>query len=125
VRRGLDQRERVEQAREALQREVLSLHWDDDAIGRNERIDGQRTERGGAVEQGEGVALADRLERVPQTGLRSGDARQFDGGARQIGAGGSDPQVLDRADNDHVVERRRTAEDVIDRLRAILGDAEA
>src|ERR1700733_10020611 len=41
---ALYERERVEQAGEALQREVLGLYRDDHPIGRYERVDSQRAE---------------------------------------------------------------------------------
>ena len=55
---SLIQRERVEQAGEALQCEVLGLDRDDHAIGGDERVDGQRPERRRAVEDREVVAVA-------------------------------------------------------------------
>ena len=55
VRRGLSSRwisaERVEQAGEALEREVLGLDRHDHAVGGDQRVDGQRAERRRAVEQ--------------------------------------------------------------------------
>ena len=40
----LDQRERVEQLRKALECEVFGLDRDDDAVGRHERVDRERAE---------------------------------------------------------------------------------
>ena len=63
---ALDQRERVEQPGEALEREVLGLHRDDHAVGRDERVDRQRPERRRAVEQHVGEAVAHAGQRVAQ-----------------------------------------------------------
>ena len=61
---------------EALEREVLRLHGHDHAVGRDQRVDGQRPERRRAVEQDvlEAVAHAAR-------GRRAGDARSPAGAA--------------------------------------------
>ena len=51
VQLALDERERLEQPGEPLEREVLRLHRHDHAVGRDERADRQRAERRRAVEQ--------------------------------------------------------------------------
>ena len=71
VQLALDQRQRVEQAGESLEREVLGLDRDDHAIGRDQRVDGQRAERGRAVEEREGEAVADRRRARRAAGARS------------------------------------------------------
>ena len=75
VSRGLSSRwisdERVEQLRQALEGEVLGLHRHDHAVGRDERVDRERAERGRAVEEREQVALAHAAERVAQARLRA------------------------------------------------------
>ena len=79
VQLALDQRERVEQAGEPLEREVLGLHRHDHAVGGHERVDGERAERRRAVEQREQVALAHRAEPLAQARLgarRSAAARR-------------------------------------------------
>ena len=57
---ALDEPERVEQAGQALEREVLGLHRHDHLVGRDERVDGERPERRRAVEQREEEAAAHR-----------------------------------------------------------------
>jgi len=72
---ALDQREGVEQAGESLEREVLRLHRHDHPVGGDQGIDGQRPEGRRAVEQRVGEALADRGQRIAQTGLGARIAR--------------------------------------------------
>ena len=60
VQLALDERERLEQPSEPLEREVLRLDRHDHSIGRHERIDRKRPERGRAVEEHVGVPVADR-----------------------------------------------------------------
>jgi hypothetical protein len=118
---ALDELERVEQAGEALEREVLGLHRDDHAVGGDQRVDGQRPERGRAVEQRVGEAVADRRERVAQPPLGARLLRQLDGRAGQIGVRGQQLEALDlrRA---HGVRRVGAArEDVVDARLAELG----
>src|SRR3712207_8772959 len=50
---ALDQLQRVEQLGEPLEREVLRLHRHDHLVRRDQRIDRERPERRGAVEQRE------------------------------------------------------------------------
>ena len=92
---ALDERERVEQAGEALEREVLGLHRHDHAVGGDQRVDRQRAERRRAVQQRVREALAHRRERVAQARLgardraaarRSAPARSGAGGQRAPGA---------------------------------------
>ena len=96
VQLALDERERVEQAGEPLEREVLGLHRDDHPVGRDERVDGQRAERRRAVEEHVGEAVADRRERVAQARLGAGLARELDVRAREVGVRGQELQALDR-----------------------------
>src|ERR1044071_6356416 len=51
---------------EALEREVLRLDRHDDAVGGDQRVDGQRAQRRRAVEDDEGVAGGDRGQRRAQ-----------------------------------------------------------
>ena len=51
-------------------------------------------ERGGAVEQGEGEALADGPEPLAQARLRALDPRQLDRGAGEIAVGRDQPEVV-------------------------------
>ena len=69
-----DEVDRARQLGEPLERVVLGLHRDEHAVGRRERVHGQRPERGRAVEEDEGVGAPRLLERV-----RRGSARRSRG----------------------------------------------
>ena len=56
----LDEVDRAEQLREALERVVLGLHRHEHAVGGGERVDGQRAERRRAVEEDERVRVGRR-----------------------------------------------------------------
>ena len=66
---ALDQRQGVEQAGEALEREVLGLHGHDHAVGRDEGVDGEGAERRRTVEDGEEEAVTDGAKGVAESGL--------------------------------------------------------
>ena len=84
VRRGVElalhERQRVEQTGQPLQREVLGLDRDDHPVGRDQGVDGQRAQRGRAVEQHErDTRPGSAIERVAQAVLGAGYPRQLDG----------------------------------------------
>src|SRR4029077_19536194 len=60
----LDEVDRVHELREALQCVVLRLHGDQHAVGSRERVDRQRPERRGTVEEDEGVPLGPARQRL-------------------------------------------------------------
>ena len=102
---ALDERQGVEQAGEALEREVLGLDRHDHPVGGDERVDGQRAERRRAVEQHVGVGVAQRRERVAQPRLGAGQPRQLHVRAGEVGGGGEHDRPLDRG-RAHRVARR-------------------
>ena len=89
-----DQRQRVEELDQALERQVLRLDRDDHPIGGGEGIDRDRAERRRAVEQRVGEAIPDRAEPAPQAALRALDPRQLDRGAGEVAGGGDEPEVV-------------------------------
>ena len=77
--RALDEVDRAEELREALERVVLRLHGHEHAVGGGERVDGQRAERRRAVEEDEAVRLASRRrERVGEVPLAALERREVD-----------------------------------------------
>ena len=64
--RALIEVDRLHELREALERVVLGLHRHDHAVGRGERVDGQRPERRRAVEEDEVEAVG--VPRAPRRG---------------------------------------------------------
>ena len=94
VQLAADHRQRVEELDQALERQVLGLDRDDHPVGGDQRVDADRAERGRAVEQREGEALADRAEPLAQARLRALDPRQLDRGAGQVAVGGNEPEVV-------------------------------
>ena len=89
-----DQAQGFEELDQALQRQVLGLDRDDDAVGGGQGVDADRPERGRAVEQGDGEALAHRAEPLAQARLGALDPRQLDRGAGEVAAGGDEPEVV-------------------------------
>ena len=84
----------LEELHQSLERQVLGLHGDDQAVRGAQRVHGHRPERRRAIEQGEREARTDRTEAVAQASLESLEPGQFDGGAREVATGGDDPQVV-------------------------------
>jgi hypothetical protein len=80
---ALHERERLQQPREPLQREVLGLHRHDHPIGRHQRADRERPERGRAVEQDELKHAPHRLQALAQALLEALDPWQLHVRARQ------------------------------------------
>ena len=64
-----DQLQRVEELDQALERQVLGLDRDDHLVGRDQRVDRDRAERGRAVEERVGEPLAHRAEAVAEAAL--------------------------------------------------------
>lgn len=54
---------------DAFEGEVFGLHGDKEAVGGDERIEGEEIEGGGAIEQDEGVLRADGLDGVAKAEL--------------------------------------------------------
>ena len=65
-----DQLDRLHELREALERVVLRLHRHEHAVGRGERVHGERPERRRAVEEDEVVLVAARRERLARGSAR-------------------------------------------------------
>ena len=115
---ALDQVERVEQAGQALEREVLGLHRDDHAVGGDERVDRQRAERRRAVEQDERVARRAR-------GASASRRRFSEPGSRgssivapaRSGVDASSDRPLDVGRPDGLARGDVAAEDVVDARR--------
>ncbi len=120
----LHQRQGVQQAGEPFQGEVLGLDGDDHPVGSHERVDGQRPERGRAVQQDERVAVPDREQRLAQPRLGPGHARQFDGRAGQVWSCRNDAQMRDGAGHHRLGQRDLAQERVVDGWRGVLVDAE-
>ena len=89
-----DQAQGVQELDEPLERQVLGLDRDYDAIGGDQGVDRDGAERGRAVEEGAGEALAHRAEAFAQADLGVLDPGQLDRGARQVDVGGDDPEVV-------------------------------
>ena len=83
VQLALHERERLEQARQPLQRVVLGLHRHDHPVHRHELAHGQRARRGRAVEQDASEAVPYRVDRLAQA-LERVDAGRLDVRARQL-----------------------------------------
>ena len=109
-----DELDRVEQLGEPLERVVLALHRDEDAVGGRERVDRQRAERRRAVDEDEGVALARRRERVAEEGLAVLAAGELDRGAGEVGSRRDEVEV-GKPGRVHELLERRAVEEVVGR----------
>jgi hypothetical protein len=91
----LDEVDRPEQLREALECVVLGLDRDDRPVRSRECIDGQRAEGRRAVEQDVGVLVHRSLERVCEVALAAGSVREIDRRGGEIALRHDDVEVLD------------------------------
>src|SRR4029077_3251304 len=89
-----DQAQRLQELDEALERQVLGLHRDYDAVGGHQGVDRDRAERGRAVEEGTGEALPHRAESFAQADLGALEPGALGRGPRQIDVGGDEPEVV-------------------------------
>src|SRR6185436_10156792 len=94
-----------EKLRESLERVVLALHRDENAIRSRETVDRQRPQGGGAVDEDVGVPLARGFQSACEEGLAVAVRRQLDGSAGQLGARGYDVEVLEAGRVDDFLER--------------------
>src|SRR5690606_19064098 len=76
--------DRVDERGQALEREVLALHRDQNVPRGRERVDGQHVERRRAVDEHVVVIGRDARERVLETKLALGRLHEPDLGGRQI-----------------------------------------
>ena len=95
----LDEVDRAEQLREALERVVLRLHGDDHAVGGGERVHRERAERRRAVEEDEAVArsVASSRERVGEVALAALERGQVHRRRGELGLRGDEVEVRERA----------------------------
>ena len=100
-----DQLDRLHELRETLERVVLRLHRHEDAVGRGERVHGERPERRRAVEEDEVVLLAARRERLGEVALAVVAARELDDRAGKVGLRRDEVEVLERRVLDELGER--------------------
>ncbi len=89
-----DHRQGVEKLHQALQRQVLGLNRDDHPVGGGEGVDADWAQRGRAVEQRVGEALADRAEAFAQARLGALNPGELDRGAGKVAIGGHEPEVV-------------------------------
>ena len=75
---------------DAFEGEVLGLHGDEEAVGGDQRVQGEEVERGRAVEQDEGVFGADGLEGLAEAELAAVLADELDVGADHVLAAGDE-----------------------------------
>src|SRR6201993_3525511 len=94
VERRADALDRVEQLADTLERKVLRLHRNQYRVARNQGVESQEVERRRAVEHDELKALAQRLERVPQTKLAPLALDQLEIRADQVLVRRYDPELL-------------------------------
>ena len=115
---ALHQRERVEQAGEALEREVLGLDRHDHPVGRDQGVDRQRAERRRAVEDHVRRLVAQRCERLAQARLGPGLARQLHVRRGEVRAGRQQAQVRDVGRDERLARADAPAEHVVDARRS-------
>ena len=81
---GVDLLDRVDEVRQAFEREVLALHRHDDAVRAGQAVEGQQAEAGRAVDEDEVVVGRGGGERAAQALVAPLEADQLDLGAREL-----------------------------------------
>lgn len=119
----LHQGECLEERAQALEREVLSLHRDEDFVGSAERVEREWPDRRRAVEEHELSLVSERRECVAKEVLGALGSRKLDVRGCQIGvrrehAEARDLRIAKRVDG------RQASEDVVERRLLILGEPE-
>lgn len=99
---------------DALQGEVFCLKRDEEAIGSDERIEGEEVERRRAVEQDEVVMVADRFQGFAQAELPSLHADEFERGSDEVLAAGNQRKGGKVGRLGGIGDRGRSKEDVVD-----------
>jgi hypothetical protein len=90
-----DEIDRREQLAQALQRVVLALDRNEHAVGRGERVDGEQSDRGRAVEQDVVISVAYLSQRTLEAPLSLIQADQLDFGSGEVRCRRDEPQALD------------------------------
>ena len=122
----LHQRDVAQQLTETLERVVLALDRDDHVVGRGQAVDGQQPERRRAVDEGEVVVVAHRVERPLELQLAGERRDQLDLGAGEVDGRRDDEEVLHARRLDAVSSGRVVHDHVVDRaLDVAVADAEA
>ena len=87
--------DRLDEHRDAAQREELALERDDHAVARGERVDGEQAERRLAVDQDDVVVGGDLAQRPRERLLARDLVDQVHLGGREVDVRGDDVEVLD------------------------------
>jgi hypothetical protein len=111
---------------DAFEGEVLGLHGDEETVGGDEGVEGEEVEGGGAVEEDEGVVVADGGEGVAEAILAAVLADELDVGADEVFAARDEGEIGDFGGNDDVVGGGVAHEEVVDAEAGfVAGEAEA
>src|SRR6188508_3071217 len=95
IERGAHAPHRADEIGEAFEREVFAVQRNQHAIGGDERVEGQQSERRRRIDDDEVVLVAERHEQVLQAALAIVDADEFDLGAGEIARRGNERQAID------------------------------
>ena len=110
----------IQQLRKPFKGVVLALHGNEHRVGGGEHVDGEETERWGAVDEDVIISIADRRNRLSHRHLTIRPVYQLHLGARQIGCRGGDIQVRElNCAEDNFVEGALTDQCVVDRAREL------
>ena len=104
-----------------LERVVLALEGDEDAVGGGERVQGEEAEARGAVDEDVVVLADDGRERLFQPVLAGHDAHELDLGPGQVAVGGHERQVLEVGRHHELGERSLLDERLVEARPGLAG----
>lgn len=118
--------ERAHEFGDAFEGEVFGLHGNEKSGSGDERVEGEKVERGGTVEKDEGVVSADGVDGVAELVLAAVEIDQLDGGADEIFAAGNELESIDLGGESRLCNGGVADEDVVDAVAGfVAGEAEA
>ncbi len=85
----------IEQLADAFEGEVLGLHGDEDGVGCDEGVEGEKVERGRAIEDDDVKLVADGLQGVTQAVFAEFGVDELDIGADEMLGGRDDLELLE------------------------------
>ena len=118
--------DRLDEQRDTAQCEELALQRDDHAVARGERIHGEQTERGLAVDEDDVVLLGDLAQHLGEDLLARHFVDEVNFRSREIDVGRDDVETVDATRHDHLVRvALGVQQQVVDRRDVVRLKAEA
>ncbi len=122
----LDAIDRIHQFGDSFQGEELALDWDEDGVGGEQGIEGEKVEGWGTVDQDEVIVVADFCNAFPEAEFPVVGSDQFQVGADQVLVGGNEMEAVEVSVDDGIADGCIAEDDVVEAgAFRILGDAQA